>query len=966
PGLKLDRRGLEVHASGAISSIFGEAFRAQDAFVRQVRMPEPPLLLADRVVGIEAPPAVLGRGVVWTETDVTPDAWYLHQGRMPAGVMIESGQADLLLISWMGIDLLNRSERVYRLLGCTLTYHDHLPRVGETLRYEIHVDGHAQHGDVRLFFFHYDCAAGGRPRLSVRGGQAGFFTEAELAESAGVLWDAETGEHDPAARLDAPAVRCARSRFGWDEIVAFSEGDVVGCFGQGFELARTHNDTPRIARTPMVFLREVTHFEPRGGPWGRGYLRAEWPVSPDDWFFQGHFKNDPCMPGTLMFEGCLQALAFFLAGLGFTLRRDGWRFEPVPEEPIAMRCRGQVLPKPGLLVYEVFVEEVHDGPEPKVYADLLCTIDGLKAFHARRCGLRLTPAWPLDHLDRALLDGYADPGVVASAEGFRFDYRSMLACAWGRPSEAFGPMYRAFDGPRSVPRLPGPPYHFLTRATRVEGPIGGMKVGSKVQVAYDVPADAWYFDENGAETMPFCVLLEAALQPCGWLASYIGSATTAAEDLFFRNLDGTGTLHAELPRGIGTMLTDVSLTQLSRSGGMIIVGFDVRCTAGETLLYSLKTVFGFFPADALANQKGLPVSDEDRARLDEPSDYHLDLTSSPERFCGGTLRLPATMLRMIDRITGFWPAGGRAGLGRMRSEKDVETDEWFFKAHFFQDPVQPGSLGIEAMITLLQAWLIEIDAGAGMAAPRFEPLALGVAMTWKYRGQVVPRNKKITIDLEIVSLDRTEGAVTAKAIASLWVDGLRIYEARELGVRVVDGAPPDARGTRGWRLGYRDALDGARIDGALAPGAGRALRAGWSGALDPAVDRWVHDHRPTWTVPAAPMTWIVDRMVAAARAEHPERTPAGVEGVDILRWVRVDRPITLTARCEDRGEGTQVTLELDGPVARGLVRWGAEAPPAALDPADGAEVTDLYGGGTLFHGPALQLVTALRRGPGGA
>ena len=96
-------------------------------------MPEPPLLLADRVTGIDAEPGVLGRGTIWTETDVAADAWYLHDGRMPAGIMIEAGQADLLLISCMGIDLLNRGERVYRLLGCELTYHGELPVPGETL-----------------------------------------------------------------------------------------------------------------------------------------------------------------------------------------------------------------------------------------------------------------------------------------------------------------------------------------------------------------------------------------------------------------------------------------------------------------------------------------------------------------------------------------------------------------------------------------------------------------------------------------------------------------------------------------------------------------------------------------------------------------------------------------------------------------------------------------------------------------
>ena len=95
----------------------------------------------------------------------------------------------------------------------------------------------------------------------------------------------------------------------------------------------------------MLFLDEVSDFDPSGGPWGRGYLRAESPVHADDWFFDGHFKNDPCMPGTLMFEGCLQAMSFYLTALGYTLERDAWRFQPVVGEPIEMRCRGQVTPE---------------------------------------------------------------------------------------------------------------------------------------------------------------------------------------------------------------------------------------------------------------------------------------------------------------------------------------------------------------------------------------------------------------------------------------------------------------------------------------------------------------------------------------------------------------------------------------------------------------------------------------------
>ncbi|MBC7171795.1 MAG: 3-hydroxyacyl-[acyl-carrier-protein] dehydratase FabA, partial [Polyangiaceae bacterium] len=461
------------------------------------------------------------KGTVWTETDVRWDSWWLNQGYMPAGIMIESGQADLFLISYLGIDFLNRGERAYRLLGCELTYHGSLPRPGDTLRYDIHVDGHANQGDIRLFFFHYDCEIAGRPALSVRQGQAGFFTKKELADSAGILWKPEEQAIVADARVDAPAIACTRRSFTRGQIRAFSNGDLFSCFGEGFEYGLTHNRTPKIQSGDMLFLDRIEEFDPNGGPWKRGYLKAVTPISADDWFFTGHFKNDPCMPGTLMFEGCLQMMAFYLAAMGYTVDRDGWRFEPVPEEKYKLLCRGQVIPTSKELTYEIFVEEVHDGPIPTLYADLLCTVDGLGAFHARRMGLRLVPDWPMTSKPDLLKD-YVEPKPVAVQKGFKFDYASLMACAWGKPSDAFGPMYSVFDGTRRVARLPGPPYHFMSRVTRVDGEVGRFAAGQTIEIEYDVPPDEWYFRENGARTMPFCVLLEAALQPCGWLASFVG------------------------------------------------------------------------------------------------------------------------------------------------------------------------------------------------------------------------------------------------------------------------------------------------------------------------------------------------------------------------------------------------------------------------------------------------------------
>ncbi len=821
-GPTFDREALKIHAGGRISEIFGPLFAQQDHHAIQVRMPMEPMLLADRVVGIDATPGEHGKGTVWTETDVTWDSWYLHEGRMPGGILIESGQADLFLISYMGADFLNQGARVYRLLGCELTYHRSPPRPGETIRYDIHIDGHARQGDVRLFFFHYDCrvAGTGEPVITVRNGQAGFFTREELDDSAGILWKPETQDIVEDARVDPPRLPVERQRFTRAHLEAFAAGDPAACFGPAFAPALAHVRTPRIAGGRMLFFDRVDAFEPGGGPWKRGYLRATRDISPDDWFFPGHFLNDPCMPGTLMFEGCLQAMAFYLAAMGVTVDRDGWRFEPIEDETYKLLCRGQVVPESKELVYEIFVEEVHDGPIPMLYADLLCTVDGLGAFHARRMGLRLVPDWPVSSHPR-LVSGDAlapEPGSeppslpqadprkpVARApngpsEGFPFDYESLLACAWGRPSTAFGPIYERFDGTRRVARLPGPPYHFMSRVTDVRGPMGEPKAGAEVVVEYDVPKDAWYFTENGAATMPMAVLMEAALQPCGWLASYVGCALTSEEDLLFRNLDGTGTVHAEVRPDSGLLRTRAKLKSYSKSGTMIIVAFDVRSELADgTLAYSLDTVFGFFPKAAFEDQPGLPTTDAQRALSQAGGETAIDLCARPDALCAGPARLASSFLLMLDRVVHFDPEGGAKGLGALRAEKDVDPTEWFFKAHFFQDPVQPGSLGVEAMCQLLQTFMLKTGMHEGLKAPRFEPIAIDRPLVWKYRGQVVPKNGVIGCTLEVTETGQDERGVFAVADASLWVDGKRIYDAKGLAMRIVEGGDEGPRPDHGER-----------------------------------------------------------------------------------------------------------------------------------------------------------------------
>ncbi len=977
-GPSFSREDLLIHASGQISTIFGELFQQQDGYAVQVRMPEPPLLLADRCTGMVAEPGSMKKGTCWTETDVRPDSWYLqHDGHMPAGIMIESGQADLFLISYLGADFANKGERAYRLLGCEMTWLGDLPKVGETLAYDIHVDGHANQGDVRLFFFHYDCwikQADGtlRPALRVRHGQAGFFTRGELDDSAGILWTPEEQEIIEDARVDAPAIPVKKS-FDRTDLDAFADGRPWECFGDAFERTKTHTRTPQIQKGRMLFLDEVTEFDPQGGPWKRGYLKGVSHIKPDTWYFDGHFKNDPCMPGTLMLEGCVQAMAFYLSAMGYTIDRDGWRFRPIEDEAYKLICRGQVLPESKELTYEIFVEEIHDGPEPTLYADLLCTVDGLGAFHARRFGLKLVPGWPLTSPQKlALTEEIAgdERAAIGVYEGkpFRFDQASLFACAWGQPSTAFGPMYERFDGTRRTPRLPGPPYHFLSRVTQVEGAMGELESDCEFEFEYDIPSDAWYFDENGARVMPFAVLLEAALQPCGWIASYTGSTLTSESDFLFRNLDGTGTIKAEVLPDSGTLRTVVRNKNISQSAGMIIVSYDVRVflAAGDLPqgsaeaaspkgsrlvggpvgftptgggldkpsqwkeVYELDTVFGFFPPSAFENQAGLPISTEQQALYDAPS--NIDLQTR-----GYSPLIADPFLCMIDRVVYWDPKGGAEGLGSLRAEKDVDAGEWFFKSHFYQDPVQPGSLGIEAMLQAMQVHMLQAGMHEGMSAPRFEAIAVDREHVWKYRGQVVPENELISTTFEVVETGTDERGTYILADCSLWVDGKRIYEAKKLGMRLVDDPnAPKPRDKSEERL-------------------------------DPATDTWLLDHCPTHTLPALPMMSMVDRMMAAAREHGPCE---GLMNLQVERWVVVDGPTRLKTEVEGDEVRLLVWRDANNPalsrfetVAKATIAAPTFAPidSGSTQPAPNPYISD-----ALFHGPAFQLLQSLEMGATGS
>ena len=96
------------------------------------------------------------------------------------------------------------------------------------------------------------------------------------------------------------------------------------------------------------------------------------------------------------------------------------------------------------------------GPTPTLYADLLVTVDGLAAFHCRRMGLRLVPAFPLESRQSLLRRcGVARPGAGTQRAHARPCLRPALhrrVCV----GQAVGRLRRALCALRRAGTLPAP------------------------------------------------------------------------------------------------------------------------------------------------------------------------------------------------------------------------------------------------------------------------------------------------------------------------------------------------------------------------------------------------------------------------------------------------------------------------------------------------------------------------------
>ena len=369
-----------------------------------------------------------------------------------------------------------------------------------------------------------------------------------------------------------------------------------------------------------------------------------------------------------------------------------------------------------------------------------------------------------------------------------FDRASIDQFARGSIKACFGPEYAIYDD-RRAPRIPNTDLMLLTRIVAVDATRLVTRTGSSMTAEYDVPVDMWFYRDNPYPFTPYSMLMEMALQPCGFLSAFMGPTLDFPDiDFYFRNLDGQGYLTRDVDLRGRTLINRVELVSSTILQGIIIQKYTFDMVLDGESFYSGNSTFGYFTLQALSSQAGLDMGKP-------PTKWHeadggRPLRSIPGNRAGdaradGYLALPQGQLAFLDEVR-INTGGGRHEQGYIYATSRVHPSNWYFACHFHDDPVMPGSLGLETITQAIQAYALEAGLADGLHAPRFSHVP-DHTMVWKYRGQVLGDSDSVDVEVHIRAVERVGGDVHIHADASLWKGALRIYEFKDVGVRITEG-----------------------------------------------------------------------------------------------------------------------------------------------------------------------------------
>ena len=161
-----------------------------------------------------------------------------------------------------------------------------------------------------------------------------------------------------------------KSSYTYEDLLACGRGEM---FGPG---------NAQLPAPPMLMFNRITQISETGGEHGKGFIRAEFDITPDLWFFPCHFIGDPVMPGCLGLDALWQMTGFYL----------GWLGEPGKGRALSTgegKFTDMITPKTKLVEYCIDFKRVMRGRLVLGIADGLVKADGETVFQAKdlRVGL---------------------------------------------------------------------------------------------------------------------------------------------------------------------------------------------------------------------------------------------------------------------------------------------------------------------------------------------------------------------------------------------------------------------------------------------------------------------------------------------------------------------------------------------------------------------------------------------------
>ncbi|NER25091.1 MAG: beta-hydroxydecanoyl-ACP dehydratase [Symploca sp. SIO1C2] len=394
------------------------------------------------------------------------------------------------------------------------------------------------------------------------------------------------------------------------------------------------------------------------------------------------------------------------------------------------------------------------------------------------------------------------PSYLTAQKQSLFTEKQVQEFCTGSISKCFGEEFAIYDdgGKVKISRMPNTHLNLVSRVLEVKGKCHQIKRGSSIIAEYDVPIHPWYYRQNSSATVPYSILMEIALQPCGFLSAYLGTTLLYPnQSFYFRNLDGCGIIFKDIDIQGKTITNTSTLISTSNIQGMILQSFNFQLVCDEEIFYQGEASFGHFSPEVLANQVGLDLGKnslpwykkENTLKLPE-IDLNLLTQESRNKYYKINpnqphYRLAQHQLDLLNEVK-IIAKGGKYQKGYIYAKKNIKPIDWYFKCHFYQDPVMPGSLGVEAMLQAMQIYALHLDLGKYLKSPRFIQI-LNHKIVWKYRGQIPPQHPEMYLEVHLSKIDIQAEKTIIIGDASLWKPNMRIYEVKDLAIGLVNSSP---------------------------------------------------------------------------------------------------------------------------------------------------------------------------------